>query len=323
MTSIPPRDGSTRRVLIIDDSNFDRRVLLARLRGEDVELLEARDGPTGLRWAREARPDLILLDVRMEGWDGFETVRHLKDDPGTRSIPVIFLSACSSTAEKARGLDLGAVDFVTKPFDSVELLARVRAALRTKLTQDLLEQRAHLDGLTGLGNRHAMEERLAADWEWCRAGGRSLSILIADLDHFKRVNDEHGHNAGDEALRRAAGILRQSVRSGDFVARYGGEEFAVIAPDCDLEGALGMAERFRADLCAHAVSSRGRRIALTTSVGVAWTSPAGNDRIPALFEDADRSLYCAKSSGRNAVWLWDPELGCPRYASPKDCDAAV
>ncbi len=318
MTTIPPPADLTRRVLVIDDSSFDRRVVRARLRRENVELLEAHDGLEGLKSARESLPDLILLDLLMTGWDGFETVRQLKEDPATKSIPVIFLSACSSTAEKARGLDLGAVDFVTKPFDPIELLARVRAALRTKFLQDLLEQRAHLDGLTGLGNRHALRERLAVEWETCGARGRPLSLLIADLDHFKRVNDAFGHNAGDEALCRAAMVLRQSVRAGDFVARYGGEEFVVVAPDCNLEGARVIAERFRSELCDHAVAVHGHRIALTTSVGVAWADPGAIEGPPTLLEYADRSLYCAKESGRNAVWVWDRVLGCPRFSSSQN-----
>ena len=322
-----------RRVLVIDDSDACRHLVRVQLRTEALEIAEAPDGPAGLEVARRERPDLILLDVALPGCDGFELIRHFKDDPLTRSIPVIFLSA-ASTRDMARGLDLGAVDFVPKPFDPIELRARVRAALRTKALQDMLEQRAHLDGLTGLGNRHALEERLDIEWSTCGRRGHPLAVLIADLDHFKRINDLHGHSAGDEILRRAAWTLRGSVRAGDFVARYGGEEFVVVAPDCDLIGAVTMAERFRAAFAEATVEFSGRPIPATASAGVAAAHVAAapapappradeparppaprHDGAFALLGQADRALYRAKAAGRNAVWAWDGALRRPVAAA--------
>src|SRR4051794_4226277 len=153
---------------------------------------------------------------------------------------------------------MGAVDFISKPFDAVELLARVGSALRTKALLDLLEQRAHLDGLTELGNRFALRERLPNEWLACRHRECPMSLFIADLDHFKKINDKFGHSAGDEVLRLAARTLRRAVREGDFVARYGGEEFVVVAPNCDLEGAINLAERFRGDMADLKVCFRGQ-----------------------------------------------------------------
>jgi two-component system, cell cycle response regulator len=328
-----------RRVLVVDDAQEDRQLVRAQLRSDPLELLEADDGPSGLAAARRERPDLILLDVSLPGCDGFELIRHLKDDPQTRSIPVIFLSA-ATTRDMAQGLDLGAVDFVSKPSDPIELRARVRAALRTKALQDMLEQRAHLDGLTGLGNRHALEERLDIEWSTCQRRAQPLAVLIADLDHFKRINDLHGHSAGDEILRRAALTLRGSVRAGDFVGRYGGEEFVVIAPDCDLLGAVTMAERFRAAFAGATVEFHGRPIPATASAGVASALVLAEPRRPShqgpaspgaegsaiapaprqdgafeLLGRADRALYRAKSAGRNAVWAWDDTLRLPVAAT--------
>src|SRR4051794_19753178 len=157
---------------------------------------------------------------------------------------------------------MGAVDFISKPFDPVELLARVGSALRTKALLDLLESRAHLDGLTELGNRFALRERLPREWEVCRRRNCPMSAVIADLDHFKKINDRHGHSAGDEVLRLAAATLRRHVREGDFVARYGGEEFVVIAPDSNLDGALVMAERFRREIADLKVTFRSATIRL-------------------------------------------------------------
>jgi diguanylate cyclase (GGDEF)-like protein len=293
-----------RCVLAIDDSEVCRRLVGRQLRSENIEVIEARDGPTGLSAVRERPPDLILLDISMPGWDGFETIRRLKDDPRTRSIPVIFLSASSSSQEKARGLDLGAVDFVAKPFDPVELMARVRVALRTKSLHDMLEQRAHLDGLTGLRNRHALDERLAADWALCGRLDRPLAVIVADLDRFKTVNDRHGHWAGDEVLRGAAHVLRDAVRGGDFVGRMGGEEFVVIAPDCDLDGALHLAERFREEIAALKFRFNGASIAITASLGTAASHDTSHGDPTDVLCRADWAMYQAKTEGRNTVRAW-------------------
>jgi diguanylate cyclase (GGDEF)-like protein len=301
----PPFSEMTRRVLVIDDSEFVRRMLRIHLLPENIEFFEAADGFTGFSTARRLKPDLILLDLRLPGWDGFETIRRIKDDPITKSIPVIFLSAATDTAEKAKGLDLGAVDFVTKPFDPIELRARVRVALRTKYLQDLLEQRAHLDGLTGLGNRHALEERLEGEWKKCRQNGCPLSVLIADLDHFKKINDEYGHAAGDEILRKIASAFRSTVRGTDFVARYGGEEFVVLAPDCPLEGAVGLAERFRAETANQTVViNKHTRISVTVSVGISSTFDPYAVPAQEVLKRADQALYESKARGRNTVTAW-------------------
>ena len=297
--SAPP----ARRVLAIDDSEVCRRLLERQLGLENIVVVEAADGPSGLLAVRENPPDLILLDISMPGWDGFETIRRLKDDPRTRSIPVIFLSAVSSSQEKARALDLGAVDFVAKPFDPVELRARVRVALRTKSLHDLLEQRAHLDGLTGLGNRHALEERLSADWALCGRLRRPLSVIVADLDRFKAINDHHGHWAGDEVLRGVAHVFRNAIRAGDFVARLGGEEFVIVAPDCDLDGAMGLAERFRIEISDLEFQFNGSTITVTASLGVASSDASQGDCTEILCR-ADWAMYQAKTEGRDLVRGW-------------------
>ncbi len=241
---INPSSDETRTILVIEDSALTRRCLRSVLESE-ASVLEASDGDEGLILARSRRPDLILLDVGLPGPDGFETLRRLKADSQTSAIPVIFLSALTEPRSRARGLDLGAVDFVAKPFDPIDLRARVGVALRTKTMQDKLERRAHVDALTGLGNRHALNDRLQAECRSCRARGVPLAALIVDLDNFKSVNDRLGHPTGDDLLRAAARALRESIRDGDFVARHGGDEFVVIAPDCDRDGAWAMGDRFR------------------------------------------------------------------------------
>ena len=227
-----------RRVLLIENTQTDRLLLRNWLTAERIEVYDAVDIITGLAACSRFQPNLILVQIRLPTWDGYEVIRRLKDDPRTLSIPVILLASCATTAEKAKGIDMGAVDFISKPFDPVELLARVHSSLRTKAYLDLLEQRAHIDGLTELSNRYALQDRLPQEWDTCLRRGNSLAIMIIDLDHFKRINDHYGHAAGDEVLRQMAGVLRSSFRETDFIARYGGEEFVVIAPDCDLAGAV-------------------------------------------------------------------------------------
>ena len=292
------------RILIIDDSDLDRRWLRARLAEDAMELVEAQDGMAGMDLCRSDPPDLILLDLSLPGFDGFEILRRLKNDRRTSMIPVIVLSGASDTHDKARGLDLGAVDYVTKPFDIIELRARIRVAIRTKRLQDMLEQRAHVDSLTGLANRLALEERLNTEWGIHHRHGGALAIFVADLDHFKAVNDTYGHPTGDEILRRTGEILRSSVRTTDLAARYGGEEFVVVAPHCKHAGILRTAERFRDRLAASPVVFNGERIHITVSIGVASWPEDPADSPSELLAIADRGLYQAKAAGRNTVQRW-------------------
>jgi len=292
------------KVLVIDDAESFRALVGRVLGPENVALAEARDGRDGFAQARAIRPDLILLDVQLPGGDGFEVLRQLQCDPATRSIPVMFLSSFVDPAVVTRGLDLGAVDFIAKSSTPEELRARVRAALRTKFKRDELERQAHLDGLTGLGNRLALEERLEADWEGARRRGAAMAILIADLDRFKLVNDCDGHPGGDRLLRATARVLRDSVRGGDFLSRYGGDEFVVVAHDCGLAGAMAVGERFRAAVAALGPPDSPASGPATVSVGVAASEP-GDDGPQEILGRADAALYRAKSAGRDSVWACD------------------
>src|SRR5688500_2135270 len=226
------------KLLVIDDSMPIHMLVRARLNDEPIEMLSAYDGESGLTMAGEQLPDLILLDVDMPHPDGFEVCRRLKAEPRTNIIPVVFLTAASSTEEKIRGLNLGAVDYVTKPFEPAELRARVRASLRTKYLMDLLAKRAQIDGLTGLFNRAFFEHRLLAEMAQSRRVGRALACIMADVDHFKSINDQFGHPMGDEVLRAVANLFLEQCRTEDIVCRYGGEEFVVLMPGVDVEGAV-------------------------------------------------------------------------------------
>jgi diguanylate cyclase (GGDEF)-like protein len=285
------------RVLIIDDSRNIHALVKARLANEPVELHGAFDGVSGLKLAGELLPDLILLDVDMPDPDGFEVCRQLKGSPVTMSIPIVFLTGAGSTDEKIRGLELGAVDYITKPFDPAELRARVRAALRTKFLLDLLAKKAMIDGLTGLWNRTYFDQTMAAQLSLARRSGQAVSCILADLDHFKNVNDRFGHLTGDEALRIVAASFLTQCRIEDVVCRYGGEEFAVIVPNTPAEKASVLAERLRIAVESLALKHRGLPVPITCSFGVA-DAICGADRI---IEVADAALYQAKTEGRNRI----------------------
>jgi two-component system, cell cycle response regulator len=284
------------KLLVIDDSESIHALLRVRLRDEPVEIVSALDGVRGLETAKRISPDLILLDVEMPGSNGFAVCQELKRDALTNSVPVIFLTGASSTDEKIRGLDAGAVDYITKPFDAAELRARVRAGLRTKFLLDLLNKKAMIDGLTGLWNRAYFDQRLAAETSLAVRTRRPLSVVMADIDHFKRINDRFGHPCGDEVLRTVGQILSESCRAEEVVCRYGGEEFGIVVPNSPVADAAALAGRFNRVIASHEFICRGVRAPLTCSFGVAELAQGGD-----MVELADQALYQAKQNGRNRV----------------------
>jgi diguanylate cyclase (GGDEF)-like protein len=284
-------------ILVIDDSPAIHALLKARLKSEPVNLHFAAGGAEGLQMAQTLAPDLILLDVDMPDPNGFEVCRRLKLNEELANTPIIFLTGAGTTEEKIRGLELGALDYITKPFDPAELRARVRAALRLKFMMDLLARKAQIDALTGLWNRRYFDQRFEAEISLARRGKRPLAVLMIDLDHFKSVNDNHGHPAGDEALRRIAQLLAASVRTEDVVCRYGGEEFAIIAPGIS-RGAADLSERLRAEVEHQQLAIGGKILPITVSIG--WAASI-NEPGGALLQAADAALGRAKTAGRNRV----------------------
>jgi diguanylate cyclase (GGDEF)-like protein len=288
-------------VLVIDDSQDIHDLVGARLKSEGVSLRAALDAAEGLRAAAEHRPDLILLDLDLAGSSGIEVCRALKADPDLAVAPVIFLTGTVDVATKVQAFDAGAVDYITKPFDSVELKARVRSALRTKRLHDLLATRAQLDGLTGLWNRAYFDARLADEVAFAGRQGRPVALVLLDVDHFKRINDTHGHPFGDTVLRAVAEALTGELRRGEAACRYGGEEFGVILREADLAGAEAVAERLRRAVEGLALVNGTRPVPVTASFGVASGGPGSMPAPAQLLAEADRTLYRAKQEGRNRV----------------------
>jgi diguanylate cyclase (GGDEF)-like protein len=287
------------KILIIDDSPDALAVAKARLVKEPVEILCADGGKTGLEVAKREKPSLVLLDLDMPDMSGFEVCRAMKADPELFMIPILFLSGSSTPEDKVKGLDLGAIDYVTKPFDAFELRARVRAALRTKFMQDLLIEHAHIDPLTNLPNRRALMRQLHQEWaRMIRRDGR-LSLIMADIDHFKWINDTYGHSIGDELLREVAKAIASQCRAVDLPARYGGEEFAIVVPDEAAADAMNLAERCRQEVEKTCLPTGGSPAWVTASFGVADAESLASPED--LMRAADEALYAAKNAGRNTV----------------------
>src|SRR3990167_6439168 len=273
------------KILIIDDNPDALLVARARLARECADIVCAEGGIAGLEAARREKPDLVLLDLDMPDLSGFDVCRALKANPDLCIIPVLFLSGTGAAEDKVKGLDLGAVDYVTKPFDAFELRARVRAALRSKHLQDLLIEHASLDLLTELPNRRALMERLQREWARIERHGASLALIMVDVDHFKRVNDAYGHDVGDRVLQEVARTIARECRDVDLPARYGGEEFAIVVPDETASGASRLADRCRQKIDEMCVPAGGRNIRTTASFGVA--EAAGLSGPDALIRHAD------------------------------------
>jgi diguanylate cyclase (GGDEF)-like protein len=295
--------GRKPRLLIVDDQAVNIQALY-QVFAADHQVFMATSGAQALAICRDKQPDLVLLDVQMPVMDGYEVCRQIKADAQLQDMPVVFVTAHSDAAAETQGLDVGAVDFIPKPFNPAVVRARVKTHMTLKLQADLLRQMAFVDGLTGVHNRRFFDERLDAEFQRARRNSSTLAVLIADVDYFKRYNDQYGHQAGDEALRQVAQVMHaQLKRPADLISRYGGEEFACILPDTPLQGAMALATEMGEALTAARIPHAGSDVGpfLTLSLGVATMQP-GPGRVEAeLIVAADEQLYLAKSRGRARV----------------------
>ena len=288
-----------KRLLLVDDDTESLAVARARLADDEIEIFCAVGGKAGLEAAKAQNPDLILLDLDMPDMSGFDVCRTLKADPELCMIPVLFLSGSGTSGDKVRGLDLGAVDYITKPFDDFELKARVRAAIRTKQLQDLLIEHAHVDPLTGLPNRRALMDRLRMEWARMQRYGSELSFIMADIDSFKRVNDTYGHSIGDKVLQEVAKSIARQCRTSDLPAHYGGDEFAILVPNEGAQEAACLAGRCRQRIERLQLRAGDNSLRPTASLGAADSENVSSPEV--LIQAADSALYQAKQAGRNRV----------------------
>jgi diguanylate cyclase (GGDEF)-like protein len=303
-------------ILVIDDSKHQRREVRNALKaaGGFDRIVEAEDGIKGLSVLLSHEVDLVLCDLEMPGLDGEKLLQAAVSKRGSQSVPFLFVTGSTDIARRVRLLERGAQDVIRKPFHPAELVARLKLHLQIRqLTADLsarnllLEELSTTDELTRLRNRRYVCDALEREVHGARRHGTTLSILMIDLDHFKEINDEYGHVAGDAVLRETGLRIRSPLRGCDIAARYGGEEFLILLSLSDQNGALTAAERWRAGIGQRSFTlPDGKRINVTASIGVATFSPrfaSAGEFIAA----ADTALYRAKEEGRDCVRVIDVE----------------
>ncbi|WP_283627283.1 diguanylate cyclase [Shewanella baltica] len=290
------------KILIVDDQPLNIKIL-HQLFNEEYELFMATNGEQAIAICQKVQPDLVLLDIEMPGMSGFDVCQHLKADPETATIGVIFVTAHFDEVQEVKGFQLGAVDFIHKPINPIITTARVKNQFTLKRQSDLLHSIALLDSLTGVANRRQFEQRLPEIWKHCCRNELALSVVMLDVDFFKRFNDRYGHQEGDQCLRQVAKAISDSLqRATDFVARYGGEEFICILPETKLAGAIHTAQNIvNAVQALHLEHLESSFQEVTISAGVASVLPKSDLTWQTLIETADQQLYLAKENGRNQV----------------------
>jgi len=307
----PVTDGSCGRVLIADDDAMSRRILQSWLEGWGYQVVVAEDGDRA--WSilqQEHAPALLILDWVMPGIDGIELCRRIRERQKVAYQYILLATGKDAKEDVVKGLDAGADDYLTKPFERNELRARLRVGLRILTLQeglinarDELRFQATHDVLTGIWNRGAVLDFLHRECERAARTQSPTAILMLDLDHFKKINDTHGHLAGDEVLRVVAARISQHVRSYDVVGRYGGEEFLIVLPGCDKNEIERSADRIRLAIGNEPIVTATSELSVTASIGAALLPPDGAASENQILLEVDQALYLAKNNGRNRVWV--------------------
>ncbi len=294
-----------RKVLVIDDSQANLILLKAHLNSMGLVAILTENPAEGMKLATEQKPDIVLLDVMMPDIDGFEICRRLKADVRTSSIPIIFVSAKDQNEDKIFGLKLGAIDYVTKPFNRGELQVRIGIVLQMIELQERLILLANTDELTGLSNRRHFFEVLEREILQAKIRGSSVAVMMFDIDHFKNVNDTYGHLSGDKVLQQIGKILNENIYPLDLAARYGGEEFIILMPGMPVDIAGQRAEKLRRIVDDYHWEITDKPISVSCSVGVTVFDGSDSTDPYELIRRADDALYAAKHRGRNCVILYD------------------
>ena len=297
-------------VLVIDDSAVIREQVVRTLKEVSIfkEYKEAKDGLEGFKTLIESKADLVICDVDMPRMDGFKFLQLVDSRPELQGVPIIMLTGMMDFNSKIKGLEQGASDYLTKPFDAGELVARVKVQLKIKSLQDelkkaneLLKRLTNIDHLTSLFNRRYLAEILDGEFFRARRKNEYLSLIIVDIDYFKNVNDTYGHQNGDIVLAAVANLAQGQLRVYDSAARYGGEEFVLVIPGTSLEGGVMIAERLRQAVLEFSFPAPMEDMTVTISAGVATFPAPQIDSVDSLFRQADEALYRAKQNGRNRV----------------------
>jgi diguanylate cyclase (GGDEF)-like protein len=291
-------------ILIVDDERFNITILKDLLDPEYNTMI-AKNGVQALSRVESADlPDLVLLDIMMPEMNGYEVCEKLKSNPRTADIPIIFISAMNQAGDESKGLKLGAIDYITKPFSPELVLLRVKNHIKMKKMSDRFRDMATLDGLTGIANRRRFDMFLEQEWSRSMRAASPLSLILMDIDFFKPFNDNYGHAHGDDCLKQVAQALQSTMtRTTDLVARYGGEEFVCVLPETDREGVELFGEKLRNAVSGlkfpHAHSKTADHV--TISLGGITTTPTKEAKAEELITSADKNLYQAKEQGRNRL----------------------
>jgi diguanylate cyclase (GGDEF)-like protein len=291
------------KILLVDDQVVNIKIL-HQLLNEDYDIFMAKDGDEAIAMCKKVQPDIILLDIEMPTLSGFDVCEKLKGDPTTHDVVIIFVTGHFDEEKEVKGFQLGAVDFIHKPINPVITKARIKNQFTLKRQSDLLRRIALLDGLTGVANRRKFEESYPQSWLHCVRAEQPISIIMLDIDFFKRYNDNYGHTQGDVCLRSVAQAISSRVnRPYDLVARFGGEEFICVLPNTDFEGALFVAQQIVDSIIAlkipHEYSDAMKFV--TISAGLASLVPTKDIEMLSVIEAADKQLYESKDKGRNRV----------------------
>ncbi len=310
-------------VLVVDDSDTVRRELIHILKEKSVfsAYHEAEDGLQGFKVLLGCNADLILCDVDMPRMDGFKFITMVRSREECRDIPIILITGKEDRESKIMGLEQGASDYITKPFDTGELIARINVQLKLKNLQDQLKKANELlvaisntDHLTGLYNRRFLEEALGREFQRAQRRRNNLAVLILDIDHFKKINDTYGHQQGDSVLCKVACLFRKELRDYDTAARFGGEEFIAVVPEASMTEAAAVAERIRKSIEGAVFNESGEILKITVSLGLATYPAPGINSAADLIREADKALYRAKTKGRNRTEAMLPfPLDVPRH----------
>lgn len=308
------------RILLIEDKEFEKKKIIETLSADLNIVMAVENGMKAMELVAAQDFDVLMVSLNMKDEDGLRLCSHLKSNEKTRSSPIVMVGEEGDMPRIAHGLEIGAHDYILRPIEKNELLARVRTQIRRKRFQERLRSTYEIslsmaltDSLTGLYNRRYLEVHMEKLIEANAQSKKALGVLLLDIDHFKQVNDTHGHNVGDEVLKIFSERLKSNLRSFDLVARLGGEEFIALLPDVSPERAYMVAERLRRSICDEPIpcAVEGGELKITTSVGGAVINRGGHS-IPAILERADKCLYEAKDEGRNCsvfenIGKLDPE----------------
>jgi two-component system, cell cycle response regulator len=288
-------------ILVIEDHPDQRDLLAIVLQREGYRVVTAANGVEAMEKIQKEHVQIALSDIMMPKMDGFELIKNIRSDPALKGIYMILITARIQEGDRVRGLDLGADDYITKPFSFSELLARVRVGSRVVQYQQNLEYQTQVDPLTGLFNRRAFEKKIEEEFERAKRYNHPLSLLLLDIDNFKSINDTYGHHGGDTALIKISETLRERTRRSDFPARYGGEEFVLILPETDQESALQVAGKIHDEIRSRTFGTSIKPFALTVSIGLTSTSTKHYADWREMLDDADKAMYVAKNSGKDRV----------------------